>query len=351
MKHILFLASASFVLSACTTMLNPPQASKRKIEINGSEVQSLVQFSDTRTETHFAHQRPAKEIIEIVRDDAGRIISQTKRYESNPDGYVSGDFVSCFSPMPDTATQVAATLKGSASLANALSGNQSRASSGSRSNSFTRDTISRENSLSRNNEASNAFDGSSNQSGNVEGSFSTTVIELDGRTEMVVATREVFQAVCLAYANGMITPNQAQSLIHKALGVMVTLADADNKEAAAKKDEAEAKKKEAAAKEKTAEAKKAEAEAALYKAQAKQIQATRLSLSQNLYSNFVNSAGTFDSTRWNKFLNLPETTSQLGGYKLAKVKAFATSEIVKKLSGPLYEDDLPELIIIAEQMP
>ena len=112
MKKLISLASSALMLSACTTMLNPPQASKRKIEINGSEVQSLVQFSDTRTETHFAHQRPVKEIIKYTRDANGNVISQETTYESNPDGYVAGNFDSCFSPIPDTATQLTATLKG-----------------------------------------------------------------------------------------------------------------------------------------------------------------------------------------------------------------------------------------------
>lgn len=308
MKKLAIFALCLSAAGCSTTLLNPPAAKKKMLQVETGSVTSLVQFSDTRTETHFGLTRP-----------------------TSATGYVTGDFVSCFSPMPDTATQIAATLKAGGSFG--ASQNLSQNLSSERSRTTEQRSTNASSSLA--NTAGNEL----NASGNLDTSLTTTVIELDGRTELVVATRDIFNSLCMFYVNGTLTPTQVNDKFDATLEVIKTLANADA-------DEAKAKKSEAAAKAATAAAIEKQAQAALIAKQAETVRNTRKSVAEKIYAQFVSSAGIFDNAAWRQFLQSPELAGILDGYQLSVLKGTNINKaaILAELSDPLYEDELVEIL-------
>lgn len=294
-------------------MLNPPAAKTTTTKIGDGYAKSIIQFSNTRSETHFSHTRPD--------DDSD---------------YVTGEFLSCFSPMPDTATQIAAALKANANygLEQSLSSNVT----GERS------ATTGENSRSSSNSAGGSAGNNLTAGGGFEGSLSTTVIQLDGRTELVVAARDIFNSLCMFYVNGMLTQDEVASKFDDTLEVIKDLAESEKSEAEAKKKAAEAQASNAAAKEKAAEA-------ALIKKQADIVKQTRATNAQRLISFFTQVDGTLDTAKWATFLSDSRLPILLGGYNLNQLNRTtqSTNAVLAELKNPRYDDDLVELIEIAAE--
>jgi hypothetical protein len=100
--------------------------------------------------------------------------------------------------------------------------------------------------------STSAAEGSAKINNNVE--YAVTVLELAGRTQAVLLTRELAYRVCEARLNGIIDEKAAHGLLWDVIQVSRHLAEAEQKKAEAKKEEAEAKKTEADAALKEAEA-------------------------------------------------------------------------------------------------
>mmetsp|Transcript_22854 Transcript_22854/g.29287 ORF Transcript_22854/g.29287 Transcript_22854/m.29287 type:complete len:323 (+) Transcript_22854:67-1035(+) len=314
-------ALALVLVTGCsTTLLNPPAAKKTTTKIGGGAAKSIIQFSNTRSETHFSHERPD--------DDSD---------------YVTGNFLSCFSPMPDTATQIAAALKGSANYG----AEQALASSLSRERSATVDDASLSSSRAGEQSANNSLTAGAS----FEGSLSTTIVQLDGRTELVVAARDIFNSICMFYVNGMLTQDEVSKKFDDTLKVITALADSEEKEAEAKKTEAEAKKSEADAKKAAATADQIDAEAALITAQVELIKQSRTSNVRKFVGVFLDNAGDLDVAKWTDFLNDDDgdLIVLLGGYGLNDLRTTSLDPdaITAALMSPRYDDVILQLIELA----
>lgn len=305
-RHLIYV-SIAVLMTGCTTLLNPPQASKRSMKVGGGQVKSLVQFSNTRTETHFSHTRPT----------------------SNT-GYVTGEFLSCFSPMPDTATQIAAILKASGKGSQSVSGDSLIKSSGSR-------TVG-ERSSSRANESSNNASASNSIKGNLDSSFTETVVKLDGRTELVVASRDLLNSICMFYVNGMLTQTQASEKFDATLGLMKILAKAEEKSATASANTTAA----IAA----AQVNATTTAAALLTAQAQTAQVRQATQVDILLNAFIDQ-NIFDIQGWSDFLTAAKNGGIIDGGEYYFLRQTKASELKAELSESQYADKLSALIDLA----
>ena len=319
--RFIVLGLGLFGLCACTTLINPPAATEKSMRVRKGNVNSVIQYADTRSDTHFGHRRP-----------------------TGKEEYVKGSFISCPSPMPDTATQFALAAKASGSSQVEQSANSSR----SRNNSLTEG----ENSAQRSSERSNSASNSGSVEGSGEVTFNTTVVQLDGRTQLVLAARDVFHNLCIMYANGSIKRSEVGNKFDATLELMTSLAEAEASAAKAKQTEAEAKKDEATAKKTEAEAKKTVADATkitaeieLRKLKAAQAIQARTTLAQSIYFDFVDGAGNFDTSEWNNFVNGSDVADLLDSISLRVLKSFPLTrdEIVKGLSTTRFETYLSRL--------
>lgn len=150
----------------------------------------------------------------------------------------------CAEPAPDIAAQAA--LKVATSLEGALNSEASGSSSSGAND--TAESVS----------ASGKSGGNAKLTNNVE--HTVTVLELAGRSQAVLLTRELAYRVCELRLNGAITNAEAKTLLEKVVDVSTTLAQADKATADAKKATADAAASDAKAKELEAKTKAAQAE-------------------------------------------------------------------------------------------
>ena len=252
--------------------------------------------------------------------------------------------------MPDTATQVAASLS--------LQAQQNAELNAKRQQEFARNRqaslqANENRSSSRGTEnsgsSSNEYGSSAGVSGQLDSSYNTTVVELGGRTELVLAARDMYHSVCNMYANGAFTPSETLEVYKSVIGIVKDIALAEKADSETKKNVEETKKAEAAAKVKEAEAKLKQAETAQMIALAAPLKEKREFGATRIIDLFRDQRGQFQFGEWQQFISHIDQNFQSNGtsdplsrilYSDLKNAANDLEKIRTVLTDQFFEDEL-----------